>query len=343
MRSDGVNSENRTASLDAGWEVDVWGRIRAGVQAASRDQAAIAGDYEAARQSIAAQTMQAYFSLVTTEKLLGLSGRRLKSFEETEALVTRRFESGTGSLSDVSLARTDVENTRAEIEQRKDNRDQAGRQLKFLTGSYPDARVYAKSFPLLRRGVAAGVPSSVMMSRPDIYAAYQRIRAADSRVTVAYKDMYPQFSLTASGGQRSNTLNGLSNSSFTVFSLLANAAAPLIDGGARRAEIGAADARAKQALSDYRSVLLSAFQEVENALGSEYYLKNQQVAYTRALKAAKQAEEQTQRNYESGLVEVLTLLDATRRSFNSEELLINTESNRFDNRISLALALGKGL
>lgn len=343
VRSGDTSSEERTATLDAQWEVDVWGRIRAGVRAASKDQAALAADHEAARQSIAAQTMQAYFSLVSTDKLLGLSQRRLASFKETESLVNRRFESGTGDLSELSLARTDVENTRAEIEGRKDARDQAARQLKLLTGSYPDARFSANSYPSLKRGVPAGVPSSVMMNRPDIYAAYQRILAADSRVTVAHRDLYPQFPLTASAGQRSNALSGLGNTNFTVWSLVANLSAPLIDGGDRRAELGAANARAKQALSDYKSVALAAFEEVENALGSEYYLKKQQAAFEQALKAAKQAEAQTQRNYESGLAEVLTLLDAKRRSFIAEESLINTKSQRYDNRVSLALALGKGL
>ncbi len=342
-RTGGDNAKAGSASLDAAWELDVWGRIRAGVVATQRDRAALAGDFAAAKESVAAQTMQAYFSLVAREKLLGLSERRLVSFEETEALVNRRFEAGTGDLSEVSLALTDVENTRAEIEGRKNDRDQAARQLKLLTGSYPDARFSAKAYPSLERGVPAGVPSKVMLKRPDIYAAYQRILAADSRVTVTHRDFYPDFSLTASAGRQSSTLRNLADSNFSVWSILARLSAPLIDGGERSAELGAANARAKQALSNYRSVVLTAFQEVENALGSEYYLKNQQVSFEKALKAAKQAEAQTQRNYESGLAEVLTLLDAKRRSFSAEEALINTEAARFDNRVSLALVLGKGL
>ena len=117
----------------------------------------------------------------------------------------------------------------------------------------------------------------------------------------------------------------------------------MIDGGSRRSELGAANARAKQALANYRSIVLSAFEEVENALGSEYYLKSQQLSYKKALTAAKSAESHTQRNYETGLVEILTLLDAQRRSFSTEESLINTEALRFQNRVSLALALGKGI
>lgn len=342
----GLNSESAglySASLDAQWEIDVWGRIRAGVSAASGDQAAIAADHEAARQSIAAQTMQAYFSLIAAEKLLDLSQRRLTSFEKTVALVKRRFEAGTGNLSDLDLSLTDEENARAQVEERKNTRDQAARQLAAITGSYPNASASLKSFPSLNRSVTAGIPSSVMLNRPDIDAAYQRIRAADSRVTVAHRDLYPRFALTASSGQQSNVLKDLANSNFSVWSIVGNLTAPLIDGGNRRSELGAANARAKQALANYHSTVLSAFQEVENALGSERYLQNQQLAYKSALIAAKSAESRTLRNYETGLVEILTLLDAQRRSFSTEESLINTEALRFRNRVSLALAVGKGI
>ncbi len=332
-----------SAQLDAQWEVDVWGRIRAGVNAASSDQASMAAQHEAARQSIAAQTMQAYFSVIAADKLLDLSQRRLASFEKTLALVNRRFEAGTGNLSDLDLAKTDVENARGQSEGRKDTRDQAARQLAALTGSYPDARSLVNNYPSLKRSVIAGIPSSVMLNRPDIDAAYQRIRAADSRVTVAHRDLYPRFSLTSSGGQQSNVLKNLADSNFSVWSIAGSLTAPILDGGSRRAELGAASARAKQAIADYQATVLSAFQEVENALGSEHYLQTQQTAYKNALSAAKSAESRTQRNYESGLVEILTLLDAQRRSFSTEESLINTEALRFRNRITLALALGKGM
>lgn len=332
-----------SAVLDTSWEVDVWGRIRAGVTAATSDRAAAAADYAAARESIAAQTMQAYFQLVTTEKLLALSGRRLESFEKTLKLVDRRFEAGTGNLGDVNLARTDVENTRAQVSERKDTRDQAARALAALMGNYPNAKNRVYSWPVLRRAVPAGIPSDLLLKRPDIDAAYQRIRAADARVKVAHRELYPRFTLTGSGGQQSPQLSELANSAFTVWSFAGGFAGPLLAGGGGRAEFRASNARAKQALANYQSIVLNAFREVEDALGSELYLKRQQTAYQQALKAARSAELRTQRNYEQGVVEILTLLDTQRRSFDTEESLINTQSLRYQNRVSLALALGKGL
>jgi len=334
-------TERYSASLDAQWEVDIWGRIRAGVVAAEANRESVAAEYAAASQSIAAQSAQAWFNLVAETKLRDLAGERLKTFQSTVDLVNRRFELGTADLGDLSLAETDVETARTEISARKNARDQAARQLSALTGAYPDAGKSASVWPSMKNSVAAGIPSTLLEVRPDIFAAYMRIVAADANVKVAHQDLFPRFTLTASGGQQSSALRDLADSNFNVWSVAANLSAPLIDGGSRRAELGAANARAKQALAIYRSTVLNAFREVENSLGSEFYLKQQESSTIKALEAARTAEERTLRNYESGLVEILTVLDATRRRFAAEESLIILRNLRYQNRVALALALGK--
>lgn len=338
----GSNStESYRATLDARWEVDVWGRIRSGATAAASDLAAANADLAAARQSIAAQTAQAYFDLLRAGSQLQLSERRLASFEKSYQLVDRRFESGTLELSSLDLARTDIETTKAQVALRKDQRDQASRRLASITGAYPDTSLAVSQWPSLSRSVPSNLPSSLLRQRPDIDAAYQRIRAADSRVTVAHRDLYPNFSLTAGYGSQSNTLKNLANSNFSSWSLLASLSAPLIDGGARRAELGATNARAKGALANYQSTVLNALQEVENGLGSERYLAQQFSATTSALKAANSAERQALRNFDSGLISILDYLQIQRRTFASEEALINIRAQRYQNRVALALALGK--
>jgi multidrug efflux system outer membrane protein len=338
----GAGVSNRyNASLDVQWEVDVWGRIRSGAAAAGAERDAVEAEYAAASQSIAAQTAQAWFNLVASTKLRGLAEARLASFQDTVNLVERRFELGTADLGELSLAKTDVENARSEINAQQDLRDQSARRLAALVGKYPDAGIAATEWPSLKRGVAAGLPSTLLELRPDIYAAYMRIIAADANVKVAHRDLFPQFSLTASGGQQSSALSQLAKSNFSVWSIAANLSAPVLDGGKRRAELGAANARAKQAFAAYHSTVLNAFREVENALGSELYLGRQEQATSQALAAARTAEERTLRNYESGLVEILSVLEAKRRRFNAEENLINLKNQRFQNRVTLALALGK--
>lgn len=336
-------SSSHTVAFDARWELDVWGRIRAGVDASAADQAAAIADFQGARQSLAAQTMQAWFALVAAEKRLALGQRRLASFDETRTLVTRRFELGTATFAESELTRTDCANARADIRQLEDNRDQAARVVKLLTGDYPDAKLAATTWPSLARSVPTGVPSELLRKRPDIDAAYQRIRAADSRVRVAHADLFPSFPLTASGGDTSRTLTDLARSGFSSWSLLASLSAPLFDGGRRRAELGAAGQRAGQALATYQSTVLSALREVEDALGSERLLRQQEDARQQALEAARSAESSSRRDYEAGIADLLHLLEAQRRVFSTEDQTISIHRTRLQNRVSLALALGKGV
>lgn len=345
-RSDNAITGERTTfstSLDARWEPDVWGRIRAGVSAAAADQAAAAADFENARQSLAAQTMQAWFELVGAEQRLALGNRRLASFADTRDLVRRRFELGTATFAESELARTDYENARADIRQLEDNRDRAARVVRLLAGDYPDAKLSASTWPGLSRSVPAGVPSDLLMARPDIDAAYQRLRAADSRVTVAHRDLFPSFPLTAAGGRSGATLADLGRSAFDSWSLLTSMSAPIFDAGLRQAELGAAGKRAGQALANYQSIVLAAFREVEDALGSERLLASQENARREALEAARSAESRTRRDYESGIADLLSLLEAQRRVFATEDQTIAIRRARLQNRVALALALGKGV
>lgn len=335
------DAQRFAGSLDVQWELDLWGRIRAGVTAATRDQEAAIADYRSALQSISAQTAQAYFQLIGATRRADLATRRQTSFESTLNLVDRRFEIGVGNLGEVSLAKTDVETAKARLAELTDLRDQASRLLGALIGGSPDRSHTVSSWPSLTRRLAAGIPATLLRSRPDIDAAYQRIRAADARVKIAHTSLFPSFSLTGSNGRQSSELRDLTNTDFNVWSLGGNLTAPLFNNGAVRAELGAANARAKTAVAEYHATVITALREVEDALGSEGFLATREAALADALAAAKTAESQILRNYESGLVEILTLLDTQRRAFDTEESLILVRERRYQNRVTLALALGK--
>ncbi|QQL46169.1 efflux transporter outer membrane subunit [Sulfuriroseicoccus oceanibius] len=338
----GVSSDTFNATLDTRWEVDVWGKLRAGRRAGAANFAEAKANYEAAKQSIAAQAMQGWFDLVAAEQLLDLAQRRAASFEKSYQLVNTRFENGTTGIGDVHLAKVDLELARAAVQLRTNERDQAARNVRVLAGLYPDAQLRTGAkLPSLSRSVKAGVPSDVLLNRPDIDAAYQAIRAADERVTVAHRDLFPSFVLTGSGGRESSTLGDLAKSGFDVWSFGASLAAPLFEGGARRAELGAAGKRAEQAYFRYQKVVLDAFREVENSLGSERYLARQLSATEAALEAARRAETKSRSDYEQGLVEILNLLISQRQVFSTEESAIQLRAARAKNRVSLALALGK--
>lgn len=340
----GATSNTFSASLDASWEVDLWGELHNQASAAKADQLSSEASYEAARQSLVAQTMQAWFTLIAAEKQLDLAKRERDSFTDTFELVNRRYEQGIVTITDVELARTDAASARGDYEITKDARDQSARALKVLLGEYPDDSLQAATdWPSLDRTVPSDLPSDLLLARPDIIAAYQNIRASDALAKAAYADLFPSFTLTASGGRSSDTLSDLGHSAFDVWSLAGQLTAPIFEGGQRRAEVGAADARAERAYQNYRSVVINAFSEVENALNSEAYLAREETARLEALEAARRAEAKSLRDYESGLIDILDLLEAQRRVFTTETQTINLHNQRLANRVSLALALGTGL
>ena len=341
----GPNPTNTfSASLDASWEVDLWRGLRNSTAASASDLAATEAIFEATRQSLIAQTMQSWFSLISAGKRLDLATNKRDSFTSTYELVERRYEAGTATITELDLAQTDAASARADYHARFDDRDQAARALQALLGEYPDkALTTNRTWPSLDRSVPAGLPSELLLRRPDIVAAYERILAADARVKVAYVDLFPSLTLTASGGRSSNILSDLADSAFDVWSLVGSLSQPLFKGGQLRDELSAADKRAEQAYQSYRSVVLNAFREVENALSSEAYLEREETARLEALAAARRAEAKTLREYEEGLTDILSLLEAQRRVFSTEEQTINLRVTRLNNRVALALALGKGV
>jgi len=337
----GTSSNTFSASLDARWEVDVWGELRNRTKAASANLARSEATYEASSQSLAAQTMQSWFNLVARSQLLDLAAEERESFDKTLRLVERRYESGTATITELEFAKTDAASSRADYIASQDARDQAARELQVLLGDYPDAALQAaRTWPTLNKTVPSGLPSQLLLSRPDIIAAYQNIRANDAFARAAYADLFPSFTLTARGGRSSDTLSDLGRSAFDVWSLAGQVAAPIFEGGQRRAEVGAAEQRAEQAYQNYRSTVLNAFNEVEDALNSESYLFREENARLKALEAARRAMKKSQRDYESGLIELLDLLAAQRRVFSIETQTIHLRNARLANRVSLALALG---
>lgn len=343
-----LGNANRSAgryaiSANASWEIDVWKKIDTEVSALENALLIRKFNHQAARQSIAAQTLQAWITLVEANKLVTLANEQLKSFKKTKSLVERKFELGTGGLDAVHLADTDLASSKADLESATNQRNQASRSLTRLLGDYPSASLKSTQWPSSLKNVRTSTPSSLLTNRPDIQAAFLSIQAADIDVTIAHKDLLPDFRITSSLGQQSNILKNLADSQFNSWSLLANLSAPILDGGRRKLEIAIQQEEARQSIHDYRSAVLNALLEVENALGSESVLAQRELHLRNALDAVTKAEERLLGQYERGLVDILSLLDTQRRRFNAEQRLINTQADRYINRITLALAVGTSI
>jgi outer membrane protein, multidrug efflux system len=178
--------------------------------------------------------------------------------------------------------------------------------------------------------------------RPDLIAAERRLEASDARWAQARASLYPRISLTASGGTRTRELADLVSSDFSVWTLAANLAQPIFEGGRLRAGVDLAKARSGEAAAQYSGAVLRAFMEVESALRAEQLLAEREGHLEKATREAQAALRLARQRYASGLEDFVTVLEAQRRVLEAEGQLISVRRLRLDTRVDLHLALGGG-
>ncbi len=338
-----TTSDNFGVDLSASWEIDLWGRLRAGAQAGVADWQAARADWQAARLSLAAQTARAYFAAVEARHQVNLAAATVGNYRISTELITSRYRRGVQSSLDVRLGRSSLASAEAVLQQRRQQLDRAQRQLELLLGRYPGAAVeLAAELPAVGAPVPAGLPAELIGRRPDLAASERRLAAADRRLVEARRALYPRISLTGSGGRSSDALADLLDGDFSVWNLIGNISQPLLQGGRLRAGVDLAGARVEQAVANYAQAALRAYAEVELALASEGFLDQQQRALEEAAAEAVAARQLAEDRYGEGLADLITLLESQRRAFDAESRLLGVQRQQLDARIDLHLALGGG-
>lgn len=332
-----------TAALSVSWELDVWGRIRAGQSAALADVQAAAADYRGALGSLAANTVRVWLAVVAGRRQLELAEETLENFTLTADQVGARYRRGLRTALDYRLALNSAASARALVAQRRQELHTAQRQLEILLGRYPGGQVTGDAhLPEPGGPVPAGLPSELLERRPDLRAGERRLAGSVARVKEAKRALLPRISLTASGGRSSSELADLLDSDFNLWTLGANLAQPILQGGRLRANVKLAEARAREALESYHGLVLRAFGEVETALAAESDLAAREVAVTEASRQSKEALRLAQERYFAGLIDFATVMQAQRNAYTAETERILVRQQRLVNRVDLFLALGGG-
>ncbi len=342
----GVASSTTTTyglSLNVRWELDVWGRLRAGERAAIADAEATALLHDSARLSLAGQICKSYFAVVEARQQLALAEATATSVGQTEADVRDRFRRGLRSALDAHQAATNLANANANVAARAEQLQRTLRQLDLLCGRYPEGLLAgATELPAELPPVPIGLPSELLRRRPDLVAAERQLAAAGCRVDRATAALYPRLSLTASGGTTSTELEDLLDSDFSVFSLGANLLQPLFEGGALRAEVARTEALQRESLAIYQGAVLTAFTEIESALAATSAIDRRRDELVRAARSATLGRDLARERWQDGLTDFLAVSDGQRQAFTAESNRITAERQRLDNRIDLFLALGGG-
>ena len=330
-------------SLDVLWEVDLWGRIRAGQSAALGELEASWADLAAVRLSVASQTTKAWFALIESRLQVELAEETVKSFKQSADFVRSRYEQGVRTSLDLRLSLSQLYAAQALYELRLLQLNQTTRQLEILLGRYPAAAIETDhDLPQVVGDVPAGLPSEILLRRPDLLAAERRYAAAEKRVSEARRAFFPRITLTGAGGTLSEQLGDLVKGDFSVWSVAAGIAQPIFQGGRLRANLALSHAEADLVLADYALSLLNAFSEVEVLLYAEQTLARQEAASAQAAEQSLAAQSLAERQYAAGLVQYVTVLETQRRALTARSELITVRRERLDARVNLHVALGGG-
>lgn len=342
----GASRDLFSAAFDASWEPDVFGAGRRGVEAAEADLQASAEILRDTRVTLLAEVARNYVELRAGEQRLAIAIAGLDAQSETFDLTRWRRQAGLVSELDEALALTELERTRAALPSLQTAVAEARHRLAILLGRAPgelDVRLSASTgVPVATAPVAVGIPADTLRQRPDVRAAERRLAAQTARLGEAEAARYPSFRLNGSLGLEALTLGALSSGQAGTASLLAGITAPVFDAGRIRSNIAVQDALLEQSRQGYRAAVLTALEDVENALVALANTGQRLEELARAVTSARLALDIARNRYAAGLADFQVVLDSQRTLLNLEDQLASGTGEHATARIRLYKALGGG-
>ncbi len=349
----GSNSASYTNSYSVGfmtsaWELDFFGRIGSLKEQALAQYLATEEGMRAAQVSLVSAVANAWYTLLADEELLAISRRTLETREASIALTKLSFDAGVTSELDYRQAVSLTEAARATLAQQQRQRALDENALVLLLGqplpsdvraSLEGTRLY--QVPALAP-LPAGLPSDLLVQRPDIRQAEQALKGANANIGAARAAFFPRIALTAQAGTVSSELSGLFKSGSWGFSLAPSAMLPIFDAGRNNANLDAAQVGRRIAVAQYEKAIQTAFREVSDALDSQATLQEQGRAQNAQLEAETVRLKLSDLRYRNGVASFLDLMDAQRSLFALEQSAVQVRLAQLQNQLLLYKALGGG-
>ncbi len=340
----GANTSKGTnVGLSVSYEIDLWGRLRDGVDSAQYSLTASRYDFETARLALATGVASAYFQVLGQRVRLQLTHENLNIAERLYKLVEVRFRNGAASALDLSRQRTAVLTQRAAIKPLEVQIRQTESALAILLGRAPEGfQVGEADFDALRAPiVGAGLPSQLLLRRPDLASAEAQLRAADANVAAARAALLPSFSLSGSAGLASGALVSLVNPSASI-GLAAGLAQTIFDSGRLRNQVALSESQRRTLVETYRKTVLAALKEVEDGLGNVDRFAEDEIALTAVRDEARRSLRLAEVRYREGADDLSNLFDAQRTLFSAQDSVAQVRLARLSAALDLIKALGGG-
>ena len=344
--SDGRTTESFSASIGVtDFELDLFGRVRNLSESALQRYFAQEETRRSAQLSLIAEVANVYLTLAADQEQLRLARATLATREQSYAITEKRHDLGAVSGLDLAQSRTLVEGARADAARYAGQVAQDTNALTLLIGAPVDPQRLPTGFADPVTGLAAlpaGLPSEVLLRRPDVLAAEHVLRATNANIGAARAAFFPSISLTGSVGSVSTELSGLFDGGTQVWSFTPQVHVPIFEGGRLRANLGETQADRDIALAQYEKSIQQGFREVADALALTATLAEQRTALQALVDAALRGEALTQARFEAGRDSYLLRLESQRTLYVAEQALISTRLAEQSNRVVLYKVLGGG-
>jgi NodT family efflux transporter outer membrane factor (OMF) lipoprotein len=325
----------------AAWEADVWGRIRSKKAAAKAESEALEADYEFARQSLAAAVARAYFTTIEAAQQEANAQETLNIYQEYSKLTDIQKQHGFASDFDVSQITSRTASAEDALYTAQQVRAQTIRAIEVVTSHYPAGHFdVRRAFPDQPRAVPAGLPAQILERRPDLVASERRFAAAFHRVHEARTARLPRFVLSAGSGLGTAQLDGVGTLDAVLWTLAAGVTQPIFFGGELQAAVDLRTAEQKAAAASYVGAALHAFEDVEDALANDYYLRKREGALTNAVSSSADSIKFGREQLEQGQIDMFTILRLTGENLAAKVQLTQIRASRLRERVNLYLALG---
>jgi multidrug efflux system outer membrane protein len=332
-------------SLPASFEIDLWGRLARAEEAARANLLEAEEDRRTVAQTVVAEAITLYLQMESFERAIEIAERLVESFRRSLTLVESRYKRGLTSVLDVRQARRVLAGAQATLPSLRQDLGTTQQALAVLLGRYPETlppRLQPEDYYKRLDPVPPGLPSELLLRRPDIRAAEAQLVALNALVGVAKASRFPRIVLTGTYGYTSEDLDRLFKPENELWNIALGIAQPLFDAGKLQAGQRAAEARYQLGVVAYAKTVLTAFAEVEGAfLTREEQLKRRDYV-VKFLREAREAQRIAESRYEKGLVDFLTVLDTQRTRFQAESDLVEVDFVLLNNRVNLHRALGGG-
>ena len=338
-----LERDSYKAALDMSYEMDFWGRVKHSVDSAEASARSADQLLAAQRLTVAAEVARNYFVLRSLDLQKQVVENTIKLRQEALDLQKSRFDGGMANEMDVTRARTEQELAKADLAALERQRGSSEHALAVLCGQMPSSFSLSPDPSLPSPpAVPAGLPATLLESRPDIASAASSLEAANSDIGAAKAAFFPAFKLTGSGGLDSVNSKDFFQWENRVLSIGPSVSLPIFQGGRLKSNLEAAKSRYEEALAKYRQTVLIALREVEDSLLDLQSIAHQRVALEAALKAADDTTHLARVRYEKGLASYFEVVEADRTVLTAKLSLAQLDGQRAASSVLLMKALGGG-